>query len=311
MSPDTDVYHIGLGVYTNDKHVLVQVSALNSREVRYLDLTAFTLALKNDLDLATIPSNILPQAIQSLFVCSGCDYISFFSQLGKATFLRYFFQYASFITSGEPPGTLADTSLDGEKYKDGYLAFMQLIGTLYFKKHATGFESSSPATHFLKFATTGTSMLQQHQSWLEDIRQNIWDRVKFENEMIPSNEALYLHWKRSCWVLHMWRQADQNYLVLQPVTNYGWTLTEGKLCIVWDTPSNLQVIRDRVSLLLRGCKCATGCATGRCGCKRSKRPCSEGCQCKNCLNITSRTDEATELAELALEEQITEKNRHW
>ena len=49
--------------------------------------------------------------------------------------------------------------------------------------------------------------------------------------------------------------------------------------------SNLQAVRERVSLLLRGCKCATGCSTGRCGCKKSNRQCSEGCQCKNCSNV--------------------------
>ncbi len=40
MSTDTDVYHIGLGLNTGDKHILVQVSAVNSREVHYLDLKA-------------------------------------------------------------------------------------------------------------------------------------------------------------------------------------------------------------------------------------------------------------------------------
>ncbi len=50
---------------------------------------------------------------------------------------------------------------------------------------------------------------------------------------------------------------------------------------------------------------ATGCATGRCGCKRDNKQCSEGCQCKNCLNISSATEEVTELAEIALEEDIT------
>ena len=40
-------------------------------------------------------------------------------------------------------------------------------------------------------------------------RQNFWDRIKFENEMIPFTDALYLHWKRSCWIF-MWQQADKN-----------------------------------------------------------------------------------------------------
>ena len=97
MSPDTDVYHIGLALNTGDKHVLVQVSPLNSREVRFLNMKALTLALKHGPDLSSIPSDILSQVIQTLFIRTGCDYIFFFSQLGKATFLRYLFQHASFI----------------------------------------------------------------------------------------------------------------------------------------------------------------------------------------------------------------------
>lgn len=304
MSPDTDVYHIGLGLNMSDKHVMVQISPVNSREIRFLDFRALNIALQNDPDLATVPSPILPLVIQTLFVCTGCDYISFFSQLGKATFLRYLFQHASFITSGQPKGTLADTSLHGDIYKQGFLAFMRLIGTIYYKKHATAFETPTPATHFIKFAKPEKTVQQQHTDWLEDIRQNIWDRIKYENEMIPSNEALFLHWQRSCWVIHMWRQADLNNMVLQPITSYGWALTNQELCIVWDTPDNMAAIRHRVSLLLRGCKCTTGCSTGRCSCKRNKRHCYEGCQCKNCSNLPCRTEEPTQLAELALEEEI-------
>ena len=93
---------------------------------------------------------------------TGYDYTSFFSQLGKATFLRYFFQYASFITGGEQPGTLADTQLNERSYKLGFLAFMRLIGTVYFMKHTTGFNTSSPSAHFFQFRTQSTSIEQQH-----------------------------------------------------------------------------------------------------------------------------------------------------
>ncbi len=51
--------------------------------------------------------------------------------------------------------------------------------------------------------------------------------------------------------MHMWRQADKSTMVLQPITNYGWTVTDDKLSIIWDSPSNLQAIRQRVTLLLR------------------------------------------------------------
>ena len=93
----------------------------------------------------------------------------------------------------------------------------RLIGTVYFKKHASGFGTYSPAAHFQKFTDPTLTVREQHSAWLEDIRQNISYRIKFENEMVPSDEALKLHWKRSCWVIHMWKQSDQNRMVLEPI----------------------------------------------------------------------------------------------
>ena len=91
MSPDTDVYHIGLALSMNNKHVFVQISQINSREVRYLDLKALTCALTHDPDLSSVPSGILPQVIQYVFVCSGCDYISFLVSLTRQHFCGIFF----------------------------------------------------------------------------------------------------------------------------------------------------------------------------------------------------------------------------
>ena len=308
LSPDTDVYHIGMALdSTHGKQVVVQISPVNSRQLKFLDITALNAAFQNDPDLANIDATILPQVFQTLFVCTGCDYTSFFSRIGKATFLRYFFQYAAFISGREAEGTLADT--EEESCNSGFLAFLRLIGTVYFKKHATCFETPSPVSHFKKFVSTTTSIQLQHENWLEDIRQSIWHRISFENEMIPSNESLCFHWKRSCWILQMWRQSDKNTMVLQPITDYGWALNDSKLTVIWDTPTNMQAIRDRVNILLRGCKCATGCSTGRCSCRRNGQQCSEGCQCINCSNVTvAAADSNSELTEIALEEvTVTEE----
>ena len=149
LSPDTDVYHIGapLAYKTPGKHIIVQINKLSSRELKYLDINAYNEALTNDPDLRYIDKNLLPTIMQSVYVCTGCDYISFFNQIGKATFLKHFYQHASFVTSGKnpsTPGTLADISLTENSYKTGFLAFMRLVGTAYFKKHSTGFDVSSP-----------------------------------------------------------------------------------------------------------------------------------------------------------------------
>ena len=287
-SCDTDVYHIGMTTITNlQKEIVVKISKLNSRQLKVLNLSQLLKAFSNDPDLVSINPTIIPQVIQTLYTVSGCDYISFFSQIGKASFLSSFFQYASFITSADDPdtpGTLADTSFLNDKYKLGYLAFLRLIGVVYFKKHL---DVESPITHFRKFTASTHTPLEQHFSWLEAIRDSIWDRIAFENQMIPSNDALHLHWKRTCWVLHMWQQATVNTIRVLPLTDYGWRVTDGILGVLWDTDDNVEAVRSRVQLLLRGCKCKTGCKTRHCKCIKSDRLCSAGCQCQNCTNLAN------------------------
>jgi len=65
------------------------------------------------------------------------------------------------------------------------------------------------------------SLTEKHKKWLDLIRQTIWDRISSENESIPSFDALYFHWLRSCWVLHMWQQAECNNMTLASLNGNG------------------------------------------------------------------------------------------
>ena len=124
--------------------------------------------------------------------------------------------------------------------------------------------------------------------------------IKVRDWLIPSDDALLLHWKRSCWVLHMWQQSDQPIMTLE---NYGWSITDNELTIKWDTATNVQAVRDRVDSLLKGCKCSTGCLTGRCGCKKRGKHCSIGCECLNCgNNIAGSKQNETHI--ISLEEDV-------
>ncbi len=177
ISPDTDVYHIGLPLQARllqSKENVVQISAINSHDLRLLRLNNLLSALQNDPDLANINPRLLPQVLQTLYVTSGCDYISFFSSIGKATFLQYFVQHASFISGYQQhaKGIPADVSLHDGSFKLGFLAFLRLIGVIYFKKHATGFNTATPVAHYLQFLDpNSTCQQQQHTTWLDDIRQ--------------------------------------------------------------------------------------------------------------------------------------------
>ena len=72
----------------------------------------------------------------------------------------------------------------------------------------------------------------------------------------------------------------------------------------------MQAVQDRINVLLKGCKCITGCASKRCSCKKKGTYCSEGCECINCCNIHVYTQHNQDDAEVALEEHITLQELH-
>ena len=127
---------------------------------------------------------------------------------------------------------------------------------------------------------------------------------------MPSTEALFFHWKRTCWILHMWAQSNKNTMVLKPITDYRWSLENDLLHITWDTKENMQIVRERVSSLLKGCKCITGCKNMTCGCRKKGTKCTEGCQCVNCQNQVTAVEEREDLVYVALEETLTSTSRN-
>ena len=77
--------------------------------------------------------------MQALFISTGCDYVSYFRSMGKATFLNVFFQHAEFICGENRQGCIHQTA--SENKGCGFLSFIRLIGACYFKKHLAAFIS--------------------------------------------------------------------------------------------------------------------------------------------------------------------------
>ena len=166
LSPDTDLYIISLPLPSiQEKEIIIQISTYSARESKFLHLSGLVSTLRNNPDLTLICPNILLQVFQMIYATTGSDYTSFFSEIGKATFLRYFFQYAAFITAGnelDTSGTLADTQLEQDKYKLCYLAFIRLLGTVYFKKYSSGFQTQCPQAYFATFKDENLSIKEQN-----------------------------------------------------------------------------------------------------------------------------------------------------
>ena len=194
MSPDTDVYNIGLPLpRTHQKDIVVQLNLYSSKELKYIHLTAFLEVLQNDPNLSCIPAAKIPQIFQSLYVSTGCDY-TFFSEIGKASFYRCLFQDAEFITSGNSSflGSLADTNLSDNQFKIGFLALLRLIGSVYFRKQRSGFSQSNPKIHYCTLQKPEQTDLECHIQWLEDIRIKVSEDVTlkikwYQQQMLYKN----------------------------------------------------------------------------------------------------------------------------
>ena len=88
-------------------------------------MQALVHAFENDPDIAGVEKSDIPVILQMLFICSVCDFISFFNGRGKATFLSTMLEYGEFIISDSTnaPGTLAAN----DHNSDGILSFFRLV----------------------------------------------------------------------------------------------------------------------------------------------------------------------------------------
>ena len=209
FSPDTDVYHIGLTVPfgREDSDVIVQLNKPGQPDFKYVHMNNLLIAIENDPDLQ-LPPSIRPQVMQSMYVASGCDYVSYFCGLGKASFLATLFQYATFIAEGnDPPGSIGQVNLKEDDIS--LYLFLRLVGCTYFRKHTSLFAPNTPVSLFHSIENP-VSTWDHHKQWLQVIERKVCLAVDYEKERVPTPEALMLHWKRCLWVQGMWKKSIQN-----------------------------------------------------------------------------------------------------
>ena len=122
------------------------------------------------------------------------------------------------------------------------------------------------------------------------IRESVWSRIEFEDELSPSFDALWCHWQKTCWV---WNTRLPVIMRLLDLTQYGWKIVDGKLECDWESVGNREAVRQQVGLLFQGCSCSsvTACSTRICSCVKKGQKCGPGCtcRCKNCSNAPRPT----------------------
>ena len=286
---------------------------------RFLSLTKLHNALNNDNELESVPKTDLAKYIQMIYILSGCDYVSFFMGQGKASFFSTCMKFALFIYNGQLqngvvlPGNiikypnptkcsmcndqpaLCDSCNEGMNISS--LPFLRIIGCLYFLSNRSAYSEDSPESLFRKIMHRNPNMgpLELHHAWLDDIRTKTYDRTIYENDCLPSNQALHLHWCRCVYVALMYDLACCNTVTLPNIELFGWKIVSNSLTMVWDTPNNVKIVQDRVAKLLKGCGCKSGCNTKRCSCfkKEPSELCGPGCKCIHCKNVKKVAESET------------------
>ena len=195
----------------------IQLSTIG-RPLKFIHLNALSQSFHSDPDLSRIEATDLHQVLQTAYVSSGCDFVSFFSGIGKASFLSALYTHAGFISSNtdDLPGSLANVSPSSE----GFLAFIRLIGVIYFVKNCRAFQDYSPENLYHSLAEPNKETSDQHQDWYNTIRGKTWERIQFEHELPPSIDALEYHWACTIWVIDYWSQSCSEKITPLPI--YVW-----------------------------------------------------------------------------------------
>ena len=280
-SPDTDVAHIGLtNADLSSDEVIIQISTMG-KPLKLFHMNNFIEAIRMDPNLSSIPFFDRPKVLQVIYIATGCDFVSFFSGIGKGAFLDSFYQHAEFIT-GQTPTEINGSLIHINPDSNGFFAFVRLVGVAYFQKNRGAFDGETPKSFFN--STTGTSLKERHENWYNQIRAKVWSRISFEDHLPPSLDALHLHWLRTTWVTDYWSQATKTTIHLLPIDGFGWRVQGTTIAIEWDSPENIQQVKNRVAFLTHGCNCTKGCTTKRCKCIKAGRQCGPGCSCSGCQN---------------------------
>lgn len=118
FSPDSDVLMVGLLTFPRwsaanrqerggeRKQAYVQISRLHGEEANQpgiVDVNQLVAEIEGHPDLQEIEARRRVQCLVSLFVLTGCDFVSFFNGISKRQFLKDFFHEAHFISGTDSP----------------------------------------------------------------------------------------------------------------------------------------------------------------------------------------------------------------
>ena len=123
---------------------------------------------------------------------------------------------------------------------------------------------------------------------VDKARYDIFRMGEFSDAASPPNEdCLLQHIKRASYQAAILKRATIAIIDVSSPTDHGWKIDEeGNIDVVWMTKKRAP------GVLLKDCKCKTGCSTLRCSCKKANNQCNEMCQCVGCTNSHNQYSES-------------------
>lgn len=191
------------------------------------------------------------------------------------------------------PGSLHHTNTSTKE--SGFLSFVRLVGSCYFKKHLSAFvaiKGHKTPFHLYNSISASLPNRDKHELWLQEIRKIVSERILNEEERLPSITSLWRHWLRSCWVSQMWQNSSEQdmYTPLPLPEESGWIKSDGSYAIDWEAQEIQEKVRQSIDFLVKGCNCKKGCRTANCGCRKKARYCGPACLCQECANLQADTN---------------------
>ena len=129
---------------------------------------------------------------------------------------------------------------------------------IYFKKNLPGFVSEYGFATPNQLFNSIDTVSHQHKIWIEKVRTVIADRIVCEEERVPSYDALWRHWLRTCWVSQMWANSPQEDVLkgLPPPEHSGWIIVGNQqFQFDWGSEEAQQRVQNTIDFLTKGCSC--------------------------------------------------------
>ena len=207
----------------------------------------------NISDIATACGTAKCQALIGLHVFTGCDSVSAFKGKGKVKALKLLDKSEELLETFQKLGQ------DWSVTEDIMAGLETFVCLLYGQKKCNDVNEARYAIFRL--------------------------RCKSDAGLPPNKDCLLKHAMRASYQAAIHQRSLEQIIDAPSPVGHGWKLEDGELVFDWMSqppapPSVLQDIK---------CNCRqNGCSSNRCSCQKANLPCTELCNCCDCLNASNK-----------------------